>query len=136
MLAAVIAVSLISCKRTGCTDPVALTYDEKAKESDQSECRYTTVVFYASSNTHTGDEVEKIEITIGQEHQLIGTIKSLNQAYPSSCDAAGTLKYTFTSSVGTTWSARYFYVDGGESSELGQIEPSNGTECLRVDVLP
>jgi len=123
-------------KKKACTDPKALNADINADKSDQEQCRFSTVTFYAGSNTYEGIEVEKITLRVGQD--TIGVITSFNHSYPTSCSEAGTVQYSFgISGVEKVWFATYMLIDNeGEVNDQGRFEPDPNKECIRINVLP
>ena len=113
-------------------DPMAVNYDANAKKD--GPCTYSSVTFYASSNTFTGVEVTKIEVTIMND--TIGVITNFNQPYPESCNEAGTIKYDFIGTVPQVWFARYYLASGGSVTRQEEIMPNPNEACIRVDILP
>jgi hypothetical protein len=126
-----------SCKdknTEGCTDPKALNYNSDAKIN--TECTYSSVVFYASGETYNGAEITQIQITLATIVDTVGVLTSFGQGYPNSCDAAGTVSTTLKAGGEQGWIARYFLVAGGTETNQGFITPSNSVDCIRVDVMP
>jgi hypothetical protein len=55
ILVLLVFLSFISCKKEGCTDPLALNYDEKAKE-DNGSCEYKDVIVFSFASLELADD--------------------------------------------------------------------------------
>ncbi len=131
-----IYLTLSGCAREGCTDSLALNWDSKADKSNQEMCEFSSVTFYAGSDTYEGIEVEKITLRVGQD--TIGVLTSFNHPTPTSCGEEGTLSFDFgTSGVEKVWFATLILADDeGEVNQQGTFEPDPYEACIKIDVMP
>jgi len=141
-LLAIVFVSVLvlsgpSCSSSGCRDVNALNYDPDAPSD--GVCRFTNVIFYASSNRvgGTAERLTKIEVfllSVGTE-ELLGTIDGLSDEHPApqGCTAPEkAIEFRIQSSAPPTrFTTRYYYEDGSdEAGDLYEFSPERLTECL------
>ena len=137
LLFLIFSLTIWSCQKEGCTDPLAFNFDPEAKKS--GSCTYTKVIFYAGSNRVGGnaDIIEKIEVfqLIVANQELIGTINNPQDDNGSPIGCKPTEKsivFNFTDGSGETrFATRYYYTNGlSEAGTTYILSPDKNTECL------
>ncbi|OHX63982.1 hypothetical protein [Flammeovirga pacifica] len=126
-----------SCNtQESCNDPNAL--NSEITKSNDGNCRYTNVIFYAGSNkiggnANTIDRIEIYQLTMDNE-ELIGTISQLEPEIeaPIGCsDAQNSIRKELNSGNETRFTIKYYYTNG--SSENGGthvFKAVSDVECL------
>lgn len=92
-LLTLISISIMSCKREGCTDPDSLTFDDKAK-SDDGTCKYDgSITFWYNGQAADKMIAENITtLTFYVNNKIIGSTAS-NIYWTSSpgCEGGGNI---------------------------------------------
>lgn len=136
-----VLIVLASCKKEGCRDPYALNYDSSAGKD--GTCKYTTAIFYASTNEVPQREgkVEKIEVQwlYGTENITIGTIENLEDQnpVPQNCIATNnSLTYTYLNGdTPITFNTWIYWEDGyKEAGDSYTLTPGPDKECILQDL--
>jgi hypothetical protein len=126
-----------SCRRSGCTDPDSINYDDKAKTNDNS-CEYEgKVVFWYGQSTANGNVADgTTSLTFYLDGQVIGS--SAADVYWSSspdCGASGSISATKKLGFSKEKSYKYEVKD-----QDGDIIWSNnitltGNKCLEIKLI-
>ena len=116
----------------GCTDDNALNFNFQA-DSDDGNCMYSRMTFYAKFNIFQSVPITQIDITIDGEY-----IGSINGGFiwpngPGNCSATGTVGYQFLNGANVDWNATIYLANGQFISTSGTKFP-NSIECLKVNV--
>lgn len=125
--------SIFSCeKKKGCTDPKALNRDYDAYVNDGS-CKYSVVTFYSSAGFYNGIPITKIDVTINSS--ALGTIPgTFYPSGPGNCSAQGTVPFQFESGDKVDWNTTVYLASGATLFGSGQVSPSSGSDCIKVNV--
>ena len=116
----------------GCTDSNALNKDSGANENDGS-CHYSEVTFYSKFGFFNGIPITKIAISV--EDSEIGVINgTIYPNGPGNCSAPGNVKYVFNDGNTVDWNSIVYLANGGTLYGSGNIEPSQFSECIKVNV--
>lgn len=124
------------CRRSGCTDPDSINYDDKAKTNDNS-CEYEgDVVFWygqAVANQNIADGVTAL--TFYLDGQLIGSTAG-NVYWPSSpdCGASGTI--SSNKKLGSSKSKSYKYEAKDQNGAIiwtGNVT-LEGNKCIALQL--
>ena len=131
----VILSSSFSCKKEGCTDPKALTYDSEAKKDDGT-CEYSSATFYVNKSGYSGYTISNVNVTVNGS-----SIGNMNTVYypsgPGNCMANGTLPYQFNDGEAIQWNST-ITLSGTTTIVYGSgtVEPDPGNECVKINVAP
>ncbi|WP_107039293.1 hypothetical protein [Brumimicrobium mesophilum] len=111
-----------SCKKEGCTNPVAENYDAKAKTSDKS-CTYSVdVVFWfdeVTSQALMGSGIDKLKFYLNEEN--IGTSNTdIFWEEAPKCDEGGSIRFTKTLEK-ASFEPFYYYVTDADDEDQETI---------------
>lgn len=118
-------------KPKGCTNAFALNYDFEA-EHDNGLCTFTAVTFYQQFGFFNGIPLTKCEVFV--DGNLIGSTSAFYNNGVGNCSALGTVQYQFKTDKKLDWNSKNYLQNGTILLGSGTIQPSRGTDCLKVNV--
>lgn len=126
---------LYSCSKKwhGCTDYIAINFEEKA-EKDDGSCVYTKLTFYADSTQYPASPLDRIEIKVGSVD--VGTITSVFPiGGPNDCGDSEGVTYSFKDAGEINWNARIYLVGGTVLTRTGTTSPAAEQDCILINAL-
>ncbi len=119
--------SFSSCKREGCTDSLALNYEE-GKNKDDGSCVYGTVLFYTTNDSYfnsgsTEELVEKPFLTVNGK--FVDSLHGARNIIPVNCDEELTIAYDFVNSKSIEWTIHLQAKSGEVLNKSGTLSPND-----------
>lgn len=135
----ILALSFVSCRKEGCTNPLATNFNENATDSDNSCLFKGDVVFWFDENTsqNLGGTFGTENLNVYFDDELIGTydVNNFQETAPD-CSQQSTVG-TEVDLGGETEESFNFRIedDGGSIIEEGLVQVS-ASECTRRKITP
>ena len=133
----VLSVSIIGCKREGCTDPDSLTFDEKAK-SDDGTCKYEgSVTFWYNEQTTNKMVADNItSLTFYVNNRIIGsTASNIYWTSAPGCEGGGNIFVKEDLGTAKSKSQSYKVVDQDGDEVWAGTVIFNGNTCTATQLV-
>jgi len=125
-----------SCRRSGCTDPDSINYDDKAKTNDNS-CEYEGEVLFWYGQAATDRNIANgiTSLTFYLDGQVIGS-SAANVYWSSSPDCGASGSISATKKLGFSKEKSYKYEVKDQDGDIiwsGNVTLT-GNECLLIEL--